>query len=357
MIRALFVPPNRHPWLSQTYVPDQGPDPFKFFRELEKAGIIAKEFEPLRWPWNPFAGKDTLLEGLDPVRALLVAFGQRKIDVIVTNFESSAWTLGLLKAVGLFHPPICVLDVGLTETWKLRRRIQDFVVPRSDGLFVLGSNQVDYIRQTWNVKGQVFMIGHYIDTDFFRPIAAEAKSYVLTVGEDVGRDFPTLMSAMRSIDRNLVIKARRHPPDVSPDDKKIRLITDRISFVDLRRLYAESSVVVVPTHATLNACGVTSILEASGMEKPLVISDNPGIHDYCIPNETCLMVPRGDPQAMQQAIQRLLDDPALAERLGKNARQFIERRFSETAHVALLADGIKSVLNQGRRKSLAAATR
>lgn len=285
---------------------------------------------------------------MDPLRALRIALGQRKIDIVLTIFEGAAWTLGLLKAADLFHPPVCVLDVGLTETWKLRRRIQDFVLPRSDGLFVLGSNQVDYIHQTWDVKGEVLAVGHHIDVEFFRPIAAESKSYVLTVGEDVGRDFPTLIAAMRSIDRELVIKAGRHPPDVSPDEKKIRLIKERISFPDLRRLYAESSVVVVPTHATLNACGVSTILEASSIEKPLVVSDNPGIHDFCVPNETCLMVPRGDPQAMQNAIQRLLDDPGLAERLGKNARRFVERRFSDAAHVALLADGIRAVLNKNR---------
>lgn len=348
MIRALFVPPNRNPWLPQTFVPGEGPDPFNIIRELEKEGIASETFEPLPAPWNPFAGKDSLLQSFDPLRALRIAFDQRRIDIIVTIFEGASATLGMLKILGLLRRPICVLDVGLTEAWKLRRRVLDFTLPRSDGIMVLGSNQEEYIRRTWNVKGQVFTVGHHLDVDFFRPTKTEQGSYILTVGEDVGRDFVTLIAATRSLGRELVIKAGRHPPDIAPDEKNIRVIKERIPFPELRRLYADSSVVVVPTHATLNACGVSTILEASAMAKPLVISDNPGIRDFCVPDETCLMVPREDPAAMQQAIQRLLDDPALGERLGKNARLFVERHCSDAVHAGRLARAMKAVLAQNK---------
>ena len=353
MINVLFVPPNRNPWLSRTFVPGQDPNPFNIFLELEKQGIKAETFDPLSWPWNPFAGKDSLLQSFDPLRSFRIALDQRRIDVIISIFEGAAATLGFIKSVGLLRRPICVLDVGLTETWKLRRHVLDYVLPRSDGIMVLGSNQAAYIREKWNVKGQVFTIGHHLDVDFFRPVPAEQGSYILTVGEDVGRDFPTLIAATRSLDRELVIKAGRHPPDVAPDTKNIRVIRDRISFADLRHLYAQSSVVVVPTHATLNACGVSTILEASAMGKPLVISDNPGIHDFCIPDETCLMVPRGDPDAMRQAIQRLLDDRNLRVRLTTNARLFVERHCSDAAHAGRLADAVRSVLDRSRHSSQA----
>lgn len=346
MIRALFVPPNANPWLSKTFKPGEGPNPFNIYKELEKQGIETEVFDPLSWPWNPFAGKDTLLQSLDPLRAFRIALGQRRIDIIISIFEGAAATLGLLKSIGLLHRPICVLDVGLTESWKLRRRILDFVLPRSDGLMVLGSNQETYIRKTWDVKGQIFTIGHHLDVEFFRPVATDQGSFILSVGEDVGRDFATLIAATRTLDRELVIKAGRHPPDISPDVKNVRVIRERISFGELRRLYAQSSVVVVPTHETLNACGVSTILEASAMGKPLVVSDNPGIHDFCIPDETCLMVPRGDPGAMQQAIQLLLDDRDLSERLTKNARLFVERHCSDAAHAERLAKGIKSIIGK-----------
>lgn len=348
MIRALFVPPNRNPWMSQTFVPGEGPDPFSIFRELEKEGIVSETFDPLPAPWNPFAGKDSLLQSFDPVRSLRIALDQSRIDIIITIFEGAAAILGMLKTIGLLRRPLCILDVGLTETWKLRRRVLDFTLPRSDAIMVLGSNQVDYIRRTWDVKGQVMTIGHHLDVEFFRPAKIEQGSYVLTVGEDVGRDFGTLIAATRPLERELVIKARRHPPDVAPHEKNIRVIKERISFPELRQLYADSSVVVVPTYATLNACGVSTILEASAMAKPLVISDNPGVRDFFVPDETCLMVPREDPVAMQEAIQRLLDDPALGERLGKNARLFVERNCSDAVHAKRVAQAIKSVLSQGK---------
>ena len=64
--------------------------------------------------------------------------------------------------------------------------------------------------------------------------------------------------------------------------------------------------------------------------KAVILSDTPGLWDHTIlrDGEHCLLVPPEDPAALRAAMQRLWDNPAEAERLGRNARKLIETQWS-----------------------------
>lgn len=348
MINALILPPMAWGPEFNSFIPGTAPDPFEVYEVLREQGINAEIIDPFPRPWNPFSGKDTLLDSLDLLRALKTVIRQRRTDIIVSVFEGGAAAALLFKSLGLLRTPICLWDIGLTESWRLRERILEFTVPRADAIMVLGSNQESYIRKRWNPKGSIHVIHHHVDATFFHPQPQREKGCILSVGDDVGRDFPTLVEAARGIDCEIVIKATRHPPAIPPGTSNIKIVRERISYCDLRSLYAQSSFVVVPTHETLNASGVSTILEASAMEKPLIVSDNSGIRDFVIPDETCLMVPREDPKALRDAVFRLRNDPAAAAYLAKNARRFVVERFHNAAFAKGLAKALKEIYSEYR---------
>lgn len=66
----------------------------------------------------------------------------------------------------------------------------------------------------------------------------------------------------------------------------------------------------------------------------MVVSDIPGFADTIIHEETGLVVPVDDPQALAAAIIRLLRDRELARRLGQNGRARMLRRFTLERTVA-----------------------
>lgn len=350
MIRAVFLPPMAWKPELNSYIQGESPDPFQLYAELRKQGIDASVSDPFPRPWNPFAGKDTLFESLDPLRALKWVLRQRRADILVSVFEGAAAPLGILRSLGILKIPVCLWDIGLTETWRMRQHIIDITVPRVDGIMVLGNSQERYIRQRWHPKGLIRVVHHRVDTEFFQPQPDAIEGFVLSVGDDIGRDFPTLVEAARGLDREIVIKASRHPPSIPQDVGNVRLMRERLSFRQLRALYARSSVVVVPAHETLNACGVSTILEASAMEKPLVVSDNPAIHDFIIPDETCLVVPRDNPAALRDAVQRLLSDKETSARLATNARNFVTDRFHNSVFAVGLANGIKAIIEHAHQR-------
>ena len=63
--------------------------------------------------------------------------------------------------------------------------------------------------------------------------------------------------------------------------------------------------------------------EAGACAKPVIGSDISGCRDAVIDGATGLLVPPGDANALAAAMQRVLQEPGLAEELGNNALHFL----------------------------------
>jgi len=70
-----------------------------------------------------------------------------------------------------------------------------------------------------------------------------------------------------------------------------------------------------------------ALLEAMAAAVPIVTTDAPGCRDLISHERTGLVVPCGDAEALALAIKRLLDDPALAVRLAKAAREEVSTKW------------------------------
>jgi glycosyltransferase involved in cell wall biosynthesis len=96
----------------------------------------------------------------------------------------------------------------------------------------------------------------------------------------------------------------------------------RVPMDEMAGLYDAADVYLTATRVD-NA--PNSILEALACGLAVVTTDAGGIPDLVRHEDTCLMVPCGDPEAMADAAGRLLGDPVLAQRLGQRGREHAER--------------------------------
>lgn len=319
------------------------PDPVLMYQLLARDhGIDTTLIDPFGPPWNPLAGRHQVLAGLDPARALTILARHRRADVVLACFEPGAAALLALRRVARFRAPVAVVDIGLTEDWRLRERLLDFVVPRADAIYPLGRNQVDYIRRRWATRADVRFIPQHVDAAFYHPAAPPPDGPVLSVGDDGGRDFDTLLAAFAGLDATLLLKSSRLPPGAVPAN--VQVVPARLDAHAYRALFQQAPLVVVPLRPMVTASGVGTVLEAMAMGKALIVSDSPGIRDYVAHEETALVVPCGDAPAMRAAIERLLREPGTRARLGAAARVFVERHCTYAAHVARLAAALRDLV-------------
>jgi len=97
---------------------------------------------------------------------------------------------------------------------------------------------------------------------------------------------------------------------------------------------------VVVQKSLAEGFGLT-IAEAAWKGRPIVASGVGGIQDQVIDEVTGLLVDPGDLAAFGHAICRLLNDPALSERLGSAARERVRERFLEPRHLRQWVDLIE----------------
>jgi glycosyltransferase involved in cell wall biosynthesis len=129
-----------------------------------------------------------------------------------------------------------------------------------------------------------------------------------------------------------------------------------ISDDELAGMYAEAQVAVVPSlyegfslpAIEAMACGVPLVATTGGALPEVVGADG----------ETALLVAPDDPEALAAGIRRILDDEALAARLGNGGRQRVLGRFTWEATARGTAEQYRIVLeDHGRVADAARAAR
>ena len=87
-----------------------------------------------------------------------------------------------------------------------------------------------------------------------------------------------------------------------------------------------------------------SIMEAGASGLPVVATRNAGIPDVVVDGETGFLIDEHDVHAMAARMKQLIEDPALADRLGAAAQYRVREQFSQVRSLERLSSIIQSVL-------------
>jgi glycosyltransferase involved in cell wall biosynthesis len=202
------------------------------------------------------------------------------------------------------------------------------------------------------------LIPYQVDTQFWRPLPDVAQERLVCSAGLEFRDYPTMVRAVEGLNARVVIGAASHwskrRNTAARSDHPANVEVDRFDYPALRNLYARAAVVVVPLDDIDFQAGVTTILEAMAMAKPVVVTHSQGQTDVVEDRRTTTRgaTPRsrpvsllrqvakaagvdveptgfyvlpGDAKGLRRAIAFLLDNPAERRRLGEAGRRTVER--------------------------------
>jgi glycosyltransferase involved in cell wall biosynthesis len=102
---------------------------------------------------------------------------------------------------------------------------------------------------------------------------------------------------------------------------------------DVQPFYALAHSFVLPSHSEGSPI---VLLEAMAAEVPVVATAVGGVPEIVTNNESALLVPASDPSAMATAMQCLLNDTELRQRLTARASALVVQKYSPNAYVRSL---------------------
>jgi glycosyltransferase involved in cell wall biosynthesis len=117
---------------------------------------------------------------------------------------------------------------------------------------------------------------------------------------------------------------------------------------DMRKLYAAVDIVALPSYYREGL--PTALTEAAACGLPLITTDMPGCREVVTDGQDGLLIPPHDATALANAVARLLDSPALSQRLGAAARAKALAVFDERIIIRRTLDVYRRLLARPRRR-------
>lgn len=219
---------------------------------------------------------------------------------------------------------------------RLRARLgpafATFMTRRADHVRMLYPGQVPFLANDAGGRTSVF---HEFTALRTIPQIEPSERYILFLG------FPWLLKGVDILIQAFNRISARHP------DVRLRIVghcPDRTPFVALAdgnpRISFERAVPREEAMTLMGGCSLfvlpsrseamgRVLLEAMAARKPIIASAVDGIPHYVRDNETGILVPPEDIGALAEALNRVLSDPDLAERLGREGYTHVNEAYSE----------------------------
>jgi glycosyltransferase involved in cell wall biosynthesis len=158
------------------------------------------------------------------------------------------------------------------------------------------------------------------------------RPYVAALGGEA-RDYATLCEAARRLPAvRFVMIVRPHSLTGLnvPGNVDVRV---NLPWQEAWSLVWHAEAALIPLRSSRTPNGHVTVVGGMHIGKAQVITDSVGIQDYAEDGKTALLVRPQNAAAFAAAIERLLDDAALRDRLGRSAQRFASEHCTEDVTV------------------------
>jgi len=266
-----------------------------------------------------------------------------RADVIWTHTEQEYLSVALVLLLSgrRAAPPLLLAQsVWLLDKWPrygmLRRWLYRKLIARADVLTTLASENAELCERYFGRRATHVYYG--LNTGDFpvqvpRAWQPHTPVRIAAIGNDRDRDWETLIKAFGNDARYSVRLAtrRRIPATLRAPNVEI---APAAGLKKARELYDWADLVLVPLRPNSHASGITVMLEAAALGKPMVATNVGSLDDY-FSHSAAAYVPPFDPSALRDALDRLVASPAAALRQAQAAAEELLARDLTTRQFAM----------------------
>lgn len=259
---------------------------------------------------------------------IIAAYLARVKVIIATQhlYSEIRWRRGRIEQRLISYP----VDSYIAVSYDIARQLREII--RSENKVEVVHNGIileNYSNRLHNIPGN----------DVYGSIRQNRENYpvVLTVArldKQKGHDY--LLKAATGIPGTLFVFAGDGPEKSNLENETRRLgLTDRVIFLgsrnDIPELLYGCDVFALPS---LYEGLPLSIMEAMAAGKPVVASNIGGVNELILDGESGYLVPPGDTHALARAINNIISNPVLAQKMASAGKTAVTRNYSADKMIA-----------------------
>jgi glycosyltransferase involved in cell wall biosynthesis len=270
--------------------------------------------------------------------ALNIAFLRSRYDRIYATGEDIGFRAALLlKLFGWRGRMVCLVHNMSRSRKVLLRLIGDRPF---NSLVVVSKAQIPQILDIGFPKSKVVHVFNWVDDEFFAPIVddlgpGDRVTFVACGAEN--RDYETLLRATRFAPGETYVFGHGFfgpTTEVTKrEDESSFIPMPKVSFERLRQYYNSATAIVLPINSVQYAAGVTGLVEAMSMGRPVIVTQSPGIEEYCSTIDKNLLVLPQDHTGISKAMQLVASDSDASSKHGKTNREWVLKNCSLNGYV------------------------
>jgi glycosyltransferase involved in cell wall biosynthesis len=302
--------------------------PYGYFHAAEKGCVVKYSEDGAEGsPMKMLRSGLRRLLGFDLIHVWRNRNGIFNADVVWTHTEYEH--LAVLALWQLFpprrRPKLIAQSVWLFDRWQtlspLTRWLYKRLLKQADVLTVLSPENLKVVRRLFRGSRAEFMPFGIDLNAMATPVlrAAHRPVRIVSVGNDMHRDWTTLIDAVKGWERCEVrIGSRRFKPRLARGARNVKVVRP-VSAREVSELYAWADIAVVPLKPNLHASGITVIAEAVTFGLPVVATDTGGLRSYFPDEELCFVPPR-DAAALRHTLEGLGANDEMRFTMAKSAQ-------------------------------------
>lgn len=273
-------------------------------------------------------------------------------DLIYSACQTHTSLLSKLRSAGLFKKPI----VATVHHPLTQEQLKNSYINGHDKLLFLSEkikSNIEEIFPKFNLKFEKIDWG--VDLPFYQENSEYYQSsdrpIIISAGKS-NRDYSQLAKSVDGLNCSLKVycSERCKPTEVNiPDNCTVKWGQggeNAISYRDLLREYSKSSIIVIPLKNINALAGLTSLLEAMAMGRPIIMTKNPYL-DIDIEREGIgQWVSADNEMQWREKISYFLDNPDIARDCGLNAYRLCKEKYNMENYGSRLADIFYEILKK-----------
>jgi hypothetical protein len=266
-------------------------------------------------------------------------------DLIYSPCQTQTQLLTYARAVGWLKTPVVRLahhQLNRGRLSQLRKPLIQLSINGTDSFPCLSSKVANEISRVSLHPKKSFPIPWGPDANFY-PCSSEQGEKIIAAGR-TGRDFRTFSigGSQTQVPIHIIClqkDAEKIPTNLGSNIQvSVEQDTSYMKYPKLLEFYAQARAIAIPMYVGDSLCGLTSLMDALGMGKPVIMTRHPFI-DIDIEQEGIgKWVAPGDVEGWREAIQFFNDHKQEAVLMGKRARELVEAGINSESFAHKIMD-------------------